>query len=890
MRGNKLNTKRWQQVKEVLDEALDVPPEDVGAFLDETCKGDPDLRNEVESLLQGREEATDFIEEPVLRLSFSQPEAEPVGSRFGAYEVRRILGRGGMGTVYLADRADGAYRARAALKILHRGLDTDEIVRRFKAERQILASLEHPYIAELLDGGSTPDGRPFLVMEYIQGTPIDEFCDDQRWDVRNRLRLFQRVCQAVEHAHRAMVVHRDLKPANILVLADGTPKLLDFGIAKLLADDAGTTALTQGLGTRIFTPGYASPEQLRGEPIGAATDTYSLGVLLYQLLTGRRPYPVPDTLPETAGQTLMNLSIAKPSTVVRRPYQVATGEAEPGDEAASWTAEELSLRRSEGPRALQRLLAGDLDSILLKALRPEPGERYASVSDLARDIDAYLEDRPVQARRGTVRYRTSKFLQRRRVPLAVVGGLVALLGYGSWQQWTAEQERERTQQQRTQAARESRKAKTLEDFLFDFLSGSDPDDQAWRNASLPDVLDYGAELLPKSLEGEPEIQASLMTTVGRVYLKRSEFEKARPLLEASLAKRKEIFGERHEQVAFSQVHLGKLMLDSGNREEAEALTRQALEVLYELADTLEPAWIAMVENNLASILQAKGNLDEAEALFRKSLASKRKTSGPASDDLAIGIHNLAAILDQQGEEEEAIGLYRETLRMRQDLGLVENLSMTRSLGNLAVLLTHRGELEEAELRLREALRIRRIILEDNDHRVGISLNNLGLVQLAQKKYQEAETSFREEEGIFRQAGLVNERIFGVLLCNQTRLDLALHRFQSAETRSRRALELYTETGAPPWRLADARSLLGASLAQNGHPKEGEKLLLSAYEVLKTKTPARRRQFQEARERLAQHYELQGDTLKAQALLAPAPGSDSESSASGARSQGVETSG
>ena len=886
-----MNTKRWQTVKEILNEALDLSADEIGPFLEESCDGDAELRREVDSLLEGREEAAEFIEKPVVRLSYPEPPAEPAGTRFGAYEVREVLARGGMGTVYLAARADGAYEAQAALKILHRGMDTDEIVRRFEAERQILASLKHPFIAELLDGGSTPDGRPFLVMEYIEGTPIDEFCDDQRWTVRQRLRLFQRVCRAVEHAHRAMVVHRDLKPANILVLDNGTPKLLDFGIAKLLAPETSVTALTQGMGPRIFTPGYASPEQLRGEPVGAATDTYSLGVLLYQLLTGRRPYPIPDTVPETAGQTLMNLSIARPSTIVRRPYRVTTGAVQPGEEVVTFTAEELSRRRSEEPRSLQRLLAGDLDSILLKALRPEPGERYASVADLARDIEAYLEDRPVQARRGTVRYRASKFLQRRRVPLVVAAGLISLLGYGAWQRLTAQQERQRTEQQRVQAASESRKAKTLEDFLIDFLAGSDPDDEAWRNATLLDVLAYGAEILPQRLQEEPLIRASLMTTVGRVYQKHSELEKARPLLEASLEIRREEYGELHEQVAFSQVHLGKLMADLRRFEEAEALTRRGVETLRQLVGGSEPAWVAMAENNLAYILQEQKSFAEAETLFRKVLESKRETSGPASDDLAIGIHNLAAVLQLTGQDEEAIRLYRETIRMRRDIDLVEKASMTRSLGNLAILLEAHGELEEAEKHLREAVRIRRILFGDDHVNVGISLNNLALVQLAQGRYEDAEASFREEERIFREAGREDTSLFGVLLCNQARLDLALGRFGQAEERSRQALELYTKHEADAWRRADASSLLGASLAYGGRPEEGGELLRNAYDELKSQLPSRRRQFEEARGRLARFYESRGESREAEALLVAAPGSEvGKSTPAKAPARNLESSG
>ncbi|MCB1032328.1 MAG: serine/threonine protein kinase, partial [Acidobacteria bacterium] len=781
-----MNTQRWQQVKAILDRALDLPPTEVGPLLDQLCREDLQLRREVDSFLEAREEAEAFIEVPVVRLSYPIAETEPLGARFGAYEIREVLGRGGMGTVYRAERADGAYRAEAALKILHRGIDTDEIVRRFEAERQILASLRHHYIAELLDGGSTEDGRPFLVMEYIDGIPIDQFCDERRWSLRPRLELFLKVCQAVEHAHRAMVVHRDLKPANILVLEDGEPKLLDFGIAKLLETEAGATVLTRGPGPRIFTPGYASPEQLRGEAVRAASDTYSLGVLLYQLLTGRRPYPIPETSPELAGRNLETLAIERPSTVVRKPYRRTEGEAGAGTSASDLSPEELAGQRSEEPKALQRLLSGDLDSILLKALRPEPEERYGSVAELARDIEAFLEDRPVLARQGTFRYRSSKFLRRHKLPIAIAGGLLLLGCYASWQSWSAFEQKHRAEAQQLRTAVEASKAKELEDFLIDFLAGSDPDDEQWRGASLEDVLERGAKILPSRLKNQPEVRANLVSTMGRTYQMRSDFGEARGLLEDALAQRRSLFGEEHEQVALSKIHLGFLDLKLRRLEEAESLTRQGLETLERRLGTTEPAWIAMAENNLGVILQDQGRFEEAEALFRRSLAKKRWNPGPETDDFATGLHNLAAVVVAQGRNEEALPIYRRALELKRRIGEGETISASRTLVNLGSLLTDRGDLEEAEAHLREALRIRRQRLKEGNQEIGSALNSLGVLLVTKGDYNQAESVLAEQEVIFRKAFGETGANFGILLCNQARLDLALGRFRQAEDRTRRA--------------------------------------------------------------------------------------------------------
>ncbi|HTS37880.1 MAG TPA: protein kinase [Candidatus Solibacter sp.] len=415
-----MTPERWQQIREIFDQALTVEAHERPPFLEKTCAGDADLRQEVESLLASDHEAgTKFLNTPAVDLAHAEPNPGPsrVGRRTGAYTILEEIGHGGMGEVYRAGRADGQYEKEVAIKLVRGGYDTAAVLERFRHERQILASLDHPNIARLLDGGTTDEGIPYLVMELIEGIPIDRYCNAHDLNVNQRLRLFLQVCSAVQYAHQRLVIHRDLKPGNILVTKEGVPKLLDFGIAKILDPAAGVEATIAG----PLTPEYASPEQVRGEPITTASDVYSLGVVLYQLLAGRSPYPPKTKTPHEFARAICESEPDRPSVAVLKPPQAAESE-----EAKLPDAARAKLRRR---------LAGDLDDIVMMALRKEPQRRYASVEQFTEDIRRHLDGLPVIARRDSWRYRAGKFAIRHKlaatasalVLLAIAGGVAATI-------------------------------------------------------------------------------------------------------------------------------------------------------------------------------------------------------------------------------------------------------------------------------------------------------------------------------------------------------------------------------------------------------------------------------------------------------------------------------
>jgi serine/threonine protein kinase len=500
-----MTPERWQQVKEVLQSVLDQPAAEQNDFLRGVTGGDEPLRLEVESLLEFQGVDENFIETSALEITarcVGAAEDVAAGEQIGPFRVEREIGRGGMGAVYLAQQNDNHYQRQVAIKVIKRGMDSDEIVRRFRNERQILANLTHPNIAGLYSGGTTDAGLPFFVMEYVEGEPLDKYCATQGLSIEARLQLFRTVCSAISYAHQNLVIHRDLKPSNILVTKTGVPKLLDFGIAKLLKVD-NDLAVTETM-LRVMTPEYASPEQVRGQPMTTASDVYSLGMVLYELLTGRRPYRLKNRPPHEIAQIISEQLPERPSTAVTR-IEIAEGEATPESTGT------LSLNgegRGVELAKLRRSLRGDLDNIVLMALRKDPARRYQSVEQFSDDIGRHLEGLPVRARKDTFNYRASKFVHRNKLGLVAAAVIVLVLLGGILA----------TRRQANRAERRFNEVRALANsFLFEFddaikdLQGA----TSARELVVRRSLQY-LDSLSQEAANDPALQLELATAYERI--------------------------------------------------------------------------------------------------------------------------------------------------------------------------------------------------------------------------------------------------------------------------------------------------------------------------------------------------------------------------------------
>jgi serine/threonine-protein kinase len=634
-----------------------------------------------------------------------------LGRRIGPYRVERLIARGGMGRVYLALREDD-YEQRVALKLVDRRPEKLDVLDRFFRERQILARLQHPNIARILDGGTTDDALPFLVMEYVEGEPVDRYCDLHRLGLRRRLRLFQHICQAMHFAHQNLVVHRDLKPGNILVTPDGAPKLLDFGIAKIVGGAPGATETRPG---KIpLTPGYASPEQLLGEPVTTASDVYSLGVLLYRLVSGRGPYEPDGGGWRRTVELICEVEPPPPSTVARR--------------------------------GLRRRLAGDVDAIVSKAMSKKPEQRYVSASQLAADVGRHLADLPVDAGPGPWGQRARKGIRRHKVGLAV---LILVLGFAAtttvlWRRAVhkgrlAEQARVQALASQAAAEKSLRRAERVSGFLEDLFRSADPDAGA---LTVREVLDRGRRQLTVALEDEPEIRAELLATLGTVYNNLSLYREARELKEEALANRLAADPADRADLAADLNNLGRLLYDLGDYTAAESRFRDALAMWQRLGD--EHGSVVGLRNLAAALTQSgrsaealelygqiidiqrrlfgagdvevgkslyslgmlhrtRGDPEAAEPLLRQAREIFVHTLGPRHTRVAAVTSSLGRVLHDQGRNDEARRSFEEALELRLELLGEDHVQVANSRKNLAALLLEEGETEAAGELLEKAL-------------------------------------------------------------------------------------------------------------------------------------------------------------------------------------------
>ncbi len=685
-----------ESVKKILDQALELDTAERPAFVERACADNPSVKREVESLLEEDAAAKSWTEGPLLRLApRNGTDLEPE-QRIGPYRIIRILGRGGMGAVALAEREDD-FTKRVALKVVRPGPISDELVARFHNERQILAQLEHPNIARILDGGTTPEGLPFFVMEYVEGEPIDVYCHSRKLSIRQRLKLFLQICSALSRAHGNLVAHRDLKPINILVDGEGVLKLLDFGIAKQIEPES-DDELTRPENARM-TLRYASPEQVDGRAITTSTDIYSLGVLLYQLLTDHYPYGARGENRETLLKAIQEAAPGPPSAAVE-------------------------------DRRLRKELSGDLDAIVLKAMSKDPADRYGSVDQLAEDIRRYLEWHPVAARQSTWGYRTAKFVRRYRLPLAAAAALATLIIASAIT--TTILWRQALHQEQIALLERDRSREVLE-FMKSLFRGSDLREAmaTGKEVTVRQILARGEQTIDERFADDPLSQAELLGTIGKVYTDLGLFDAAEAPWERAEYLLRRQYPDGHTALAKAINNRASWFYRTGDYDSAEVLYREALQMKLDLprddADRVLYMGLINARSNLATILVHRGEFEEAEHLYLQALKAREEEFGSDHLRVALTLRSLGVLYYTWGDLERAAPLLRESLETRLRIDDPEGTRVATALGSLGRLRQAQQRHEEAEELLLRALDIRVHRLgEEHPH---VALTRLDLARL-----------------------------------------------------------------------------------------------------------------------------------------------------------------
>ncbi|MBM0107788.1 tetratricopeptide repeat protein [Steroidobacter sp. S1-65] len=834
-----------------------------------------------------------------------------VGRVVGPYQLVSVLGRGGSGTVYLGERADQQYSARVALKIIDASAAA-AFGPRFRAERQILASLNHPNIARLLDAGETEQQQPYLVMEYVHGETVDQYCDRKQLDLRSRLQLFLQVCGAVQYAHQNLIVHRDLKPANILVTGEGTPKLLDFGIAKLLdASDLTKPSDLTRMNDRLLTPEYASPEQILGKPVTTVSDVYSLGVVLYQLLTGLRPYTLSHS---AASQLELERAICvtdptRPSAAVHGARNAVLKDDEP-------SIFSLAAARGTTPDKLGRSLNGDLDAIVMRALRKEPELRYNSVEQLIADIQRHLSNEPVQARQGNWVYYTNRFVRRNRLAVAAsVSFMMFLIGVSA----VMSIQRSATQAALELATQEKERAERVSGFMRNMFAAADPFVNFGKEQTARDVLDQASRSIETDLDEQPEVRAPLMETIGLAYRRMGLPDRAVPQLESALRLQRQLQPGNNPRTAELLIELAIALREAGQFQRSDQLFSEAQQ-MAQLSGEVDPYVNATLLVEHGRLENLRSNTTQAHQSFVKALELMRIARGPRHEEVGSILSELANILawadDLAGAEKaarEAVDIYRDVAELHPD--------RIKADYHLAEILLYQGRVSEAAPIFERTLTAQRLLYKSNS-KVADTLASLAQVRMAQGNPLAAESFVREALAAHHDSGSTAYGKIGYL---QTMLGTVLikqNKFADAENVLRDTLDLFAKslppdheyvasaehylgealagggkltdaealftaamnrwkrTDAPEWRSARSASALGEILHREGRTQEAERYLLNSVQVITAANGVDRETVEKARERLSRFYTETNQSSKLDAMaLAPPTGRQSAESPS-----------
>lgn len=854
-----LSAERWLRVEDLFERAGNVPPEQRDAFLESACVDDAELRDYVASLLQIDIDSDAAIEATIvgaMAQTFGDEELhadEMRGQKIGPYRIDRLLGSGGMGLVYLAERADEHFDQQVAIKLGRHRLVDPQTVLRLRHERQILADLDHPNIARLFDGGTMPDGVPYLVMEYIDGVRIDTYCDVNRLNTTQRLRLFQTICTAVHHAHQNLIIHRDIKASNILVSQDGIPKLLDFGIAKLI-DAAGVA--TDGLtreGAVIMTPANATPEQVQGKSVTTATDVYALGLLLYRLLSGCEAYSTDDLSPSAFARVIIEQFPPKPSVRL----------AHAGSEAI-----DLAASRSTTSARLQRTLGGDLDTIVLNSLRKEPERRYQSVIALSDDIELHLRSMPIVARADSWRYRAEKFVRRHYA--AVAAAALAVLVLVGFTLLLSVQNRVIVKERDT--------AREVSVFLEEIFRSPDPENARGAEITAEEILATGASRIREDLSNRPEIQSELMGTIGRVYSNLGEYSPSQQMLQEALRLNESVYGADDIHVADAKTDLAVVLRRQAHYDDARTLLESAL-VIHRRDAGEDSAEVAKDLFNLAEVFLGVSDLDAAEPAIQESANIYAGLGDAVGIELAEAKSTHARILQVRGDYERTETLLREAIDIVTRTKGTDHFLMAYYLQNLAVLQRTKGDLDAAESTLIQAAAVTRRVLGEKHDLLAAILSDRGSLLHARGDLAEATRVLLEAVALGTE---VLDADHPRVAYNKVSLGMVLldrAEYRAAERELREALAIYDDSLEPDHQyVASALTELGAVLNVTSRAAEARQVLEQALQI-RAKDYSRQHtsyvsiqvEYADALTRLGQYDEAEKLLVEAIDRLSNAPG-------------------
>lgn len=858
-----ISLNRWIEIKSVVQEALELPRADRASLLSKSCGEDQELRKEVEAYLAVSETQAQHFD--AIRIVPHTLSSLPAGAQVGPFTIESPLGEGGMGIVYLA--RDEKHDRQVALKLVSRGTA--------RAEPQLMAQLSHPNIATLYDSGETEKGISYFAMEYVDGVTLTKYCEENKVALDDRLKLFCVVCRAVAYAHRHLIVHRDLTPNNILVTEDGTPKLLDFGIAKQIDTDRTMTATQPGL--RAMTVAFSSPEHIAGGRAATTSDIYSLGVLLCLLLTGRLPYQTPR---HKLLQAVQDGEVSAPSTVFSPSVEDGYG---------------TDFTIAEQGRSLKKELQGDLDAIVLKALRLEPEKRYESAGDLVEDVRRHLASEPVNAHHGSVQYRFGKFLKRHRKSLsATFIVLIALVGFVIYR---AEQQKE--------TARALARAEAVNAFMLNLFEKADPNHTHGKDLTVRELLDLGVEEAKDKLAEEPEVQASLLTMIGGGLLSLGFYEDAeKPLMEAMQIREMLVDPNAHD-LADSYLNVGWYFIESGDYEQARQYTNMALRLFQGSNYRADPG-LPEALNQMAALEMESGDIKESARLMRDAyrLACERNPDGENNIDF---LYNLGTVLLQSSEYEEARGNLktvilkcessrsnrplcasaRESLAMIHlksgDLRLAEEMMLNavslrlsvqgrehphyaRALTNLGEVYRKQGRDEEALSRFSEALEIQEEKLGDHP-KVAVTLNNMGLIYAKLSRFQEAEEFLTKSIEIHKKSRGGENLEVGIVMANLANVYGDQGDLERAEAMLRESYRIRVAArGSDSSYAGHGAAHLGANLFEQGRLREAKDMYEQALVTFISVDGLRGRRVGRVKHRLAKIYIEKGELEEAQGLL------------------------